>query len=50
MSKVKVEVLKAVVDGKGEGEQLTVDEKTAEHLESINYVKRVDEPKKRSKE
>lgn len=39
MAKVKVEVLNAVVDGKGRGEQISIEEKTAEHLESIGYVK-----------
>lgn len=41
MAKVKVRVLDAIVGGKGKGEVLTVDEKTADHLESIRYVERV---------
>lgn len=39
MAKVKVEVLNAVVDGKVEGEQLSIEEKSAKYLESIGYVK-----------
>ena len=38
---VKVEVLDAVVDGKGKGEQLEIAEQSAEYLEKIGYVKRV---------
>ena len=41
MAKVKVEVLNAVVDGKGEGEVISIEEKSADHLELIGYVKRV---------
>lgn len=41
MAKVKVEVLNATVDGKGQGETLSIDEKSADHLERIGYVKRV---------
>ncbi len=41
IAKVKVEVLNAVVDGKGRGEQLEIEEKSAEHFEKLNYVKRV---------
>lgn len=39
MANVKAKVLNAVVDGKGEGEVVTIDEKSAKHLESIGYVK-----------
>lgn len=46
MAKVKVEVLKAEVDGKKQGEQLTVDEKSAEYLAKIKYVKIVQEAPK----
>lgn len=49
MSKVKVEVLKAIVDGKGEGEQLAIDERSAAHLESIGYVKIIEAPKETKK-
>lgn len=38
MAKVKCKVLNAVVDGKGEGEVVTIEEKSAKHLESIGYV------------
>lgn len=49
MAKVKVEVLDAVVDGKGKGSQLSVEEKTADYLESIRYVKRVETKSKSNK-
>jgi hypothetical protein len=39
MTKIKVEVTNAVVDGKGHGEQISIEKETAEHLESIGYVK-----------
>lgn len=39
MAKVRVKVLNAVVDGKGEGETLSIDERSAKHLESIGYVR-----------
>lgn len=45
MAKVKVEVLAAVVDGKGQGEQLSIEEKSAAHLESIGYVKLLNKKK-----
>ncbi len=38
MAKVNVKVLKAVVDGKGEGSTLSIDERSAKHLESLGYV------------
>lgn len=38
MAKVKAKVLNAVVDGKTKGEIVTIEEKSAKHLESINYV------------
>jgi hypothetical protein len=41
VAKVKVEVLNATVDGKSEGSVITIEEKSAKHLESIGYVKRV---------
>lgn len=41
MAKVKVRVLKAVVDGKTKGEVLSVEEKSAKYLEGIGYVERV---------
>lgn len=47
MAKVKVRVLNAVVDGKGKGEVVSVEERSAKHLVSIGYVERVAEaPKK----
>lgn len=39
MAKLKVEVLDAIVDGKQKGEQLEIDQKAAEHLAGIGYVK-----------
>lgn len=39
MAKVKVEVLDAVVDGKGKGEQIQVEERSAKRLERIGYVR-----------
>lgn len=39
MAKVRVEVLDAVVDGKGKGAKLEIDERSALYLESIDYVK-----------
>ncbi len=50
MAKVKVEVLDAVVDGKGKGEQLSIEDKDATRLESIGYVKRVAAPKKKEEQ
>lgn len=47
MAKKKVKVLKAVVDGKREGEVLEVDAKTAEMLIRNGYVELVKEPKKK---
>lgn len=46
MGKVKVKVLNAVVDGHKEGAIISVDEKSAKHLASINYVAPVAEEKK----
>jgi hypothetical protein len=43
MAKVKIEVLNAVIDGKQKGEQLEVNEKSAKHLITINYAKKVEE-------
>lgn len=42
MVKVKVEVLNAVVDGKGQGEEISIEKESAEHLEAIGYVKLLD--------
>lgn len=39
MPKVTAVVTNAVVDGKMDGEQVTLDEKAAEHLERIGYVR-----------
>lgn len=41
MAKVKVRVLNAVVDGKGAGSELTIDEATAKALVSNGYVELV---------
>jgi hypothetical protein len=51
MAKVKVEVLDAVVDGKGKGAKLEIDKRSADYLASINYVKIVeaDKPKPKTK-
>ena len=38
MTKVKVKVLDAVVDGKGKDEVISIEKESAEHLESIGYV------------
>lgn len=49
MAKVKIEVLDAVVSGQPKGSQFELDEKDADHLASIGYVKKlgkVEEPKK----
>lgn len=40
-SQVEVEVLDAIVDGKGQGEKIQIAEQSAEYLEKIGYVKRV---------
>jgi hypothetical protein len=45
MAKVKVEVTGAFVDGKGPGSTLSIEEKSADHLEAIGYVKRLVEEK-----
>jgi len=51
MAKVKVEVLDAVVDGKKKGTKLEIDEHSADHLVSIDYVRRIkDEPKLKPKQ
>jgi len=39
MAKVKALVTGAVVDGKKTGEEVTLDENDAKHLEKIGYVK-----------
>lgn len=38
MAKIKVKVTNAIVDGKKDGEFVTIDEKSAKHLKSIGYV------------
>lgn len=48
MSAIKVEVLDAVVDGRGKGAVIEVEAKTAEHLANIGYVRVVDEKKTES--
>lgn len=47
MAKKKVRVLKAVVDGKREGEVLEVDAKSADMLLKNGYVELVKEDKKK---
>lgn len=46
MSKVKVEVTGAVVDGNPSGSIIEVDEKSADKLENIGYVRKVVEESK----
>lgn len=43
MAKVKVEVLNAVVDGHTQGEVISIEERSAKHLENLRYVRRVAE-------
>lgn len=45
MAKTKVEVLNAIVDGARRGETITIDSRSATHLESIGYVKIIGEEK-----
>lgn len=45
MTKTKVEVLNAVVDGARHGETITIDSRSAAHLERIGYVKILGEEK-----
>ena len=45
MAKTKVEVLNAIVDGARRGETITIDSRSATHLESIGYVKVISEEK-----
>jgi hypothetical protein len=49
MANKKVKVLKAVVDGKGEGEILDIDSKSADMLVKNGYVELVKEEKKAPK-
>lgn len=49
MAKVKVKVLNATVDGKGPGETISIDEKSADYLESIGYVEKVGSKKSEDK-
>lgn len=39
MAKVNAEVLGAVIDGKGRGEKIQIDERSAKSLEAKGYVK-----------
>jgi len=48
VAKVKVEVTNAVVNGKGHGETLSIEQKDAERLESIGYVKILSSSNKKS--
>jgi hypothetical protein len=53
MSKVKVKVVGAYVDGRGPGSIISVDEKSARYLESIGYgeiQKDVEKPKEKKAE
>ena len=43
MAKTKVEVLNAIVDGARRGETITIDSRSAAHLERIGYVKNLGE-------
>lgn len=43
MAKVKVKVLNAMVDGKGPGEVISIEERSAAYYENIRYVERVAE-------
>lgn len=43
---VKVEVLDAIVDGKGKGAVIEVEAKTAQHLANIGYVRVIEEVEK----
>lgn len=45
MAKVTIEVLDAVVDGKGKGEKLSVEEASANYLVKIGYAKKVTDDK-----
>ncbi|PID16866.1 hypothetical protein CSV63_02965 [Sporosarcina sp. P34] len=45
MAKTKVEVLNAIVDGARRGETITIDSRSAAHLERIGYVKILGEVK-----
>lgn len=45
MAKTKVEVLNAIVDGARRGETITIDSRSAAHLESIGYVEIIGEEK-----
>ena len=49
MAKVKVKVLDAVVDGKGKGEEVSIEAKSADYLESIGYVEKVGNKKSEDK-
>lgn len=39
MAKINVEVVGAYVDGKAPGSTLSIEEKSANHLKSLGYVK-----------
>lgn len=45
MAKVKVEVLDAVVNGKPSGSQIEVEKASADYLQSIGYVRIIEEAK-----
>lgn len=49
MSNVKVRVLSAVVDGNGEGSEITISEAEAKHLAKIGYVEILAEESKATK-
>lgn len=41
MAKVKVRVLKAIVDGHKEGAVISIEKKSADHFEKVGYVEKV---------
>lgn len=43
MAKVKVEVTGAYVDGNAPGATINIEDKSAKYLESVGYVKKVEE-------
>lgn len=46
MAKVKVEVLDAVVNGHSKGSQIEIEDKDADYLASINYVRKLAQKRK----
>ncbi|WP_079516522.1 hypothetical protein [Rossellomorea marisflavi] len=50
MSKVTVKVIGAYVDGYAPGNDIEIDKRSADHLEKIGYVKRVEAEKAEPKD